>query len=276
MANQSTIPEDLDRFADEDDAMRDYDAECERIREKNAEYLALFERALKQQGLADNAIHRHVGNVDFFLNDYLLYDDANEMESGCSDVGGFLGDFFIRKCTWSSPTAIKENAASIKAFYQCMRDNDLISESSYEELAQTIEEDMDEWQAACSAFDGKGADLAFLGDEDDMAFYDDFDAEPSTGGLAAATTTREDIIQLFTLALMYLNSKGADADAQGKAREGRAGESAKPAEWDALEALRADGLIADENGAASLALTDAGVVQAETFLYVLGLGHLLN
>ena len=82
-----------------------------------------------------------------------------------------------------------------------MRDNDLISESSYEELVQTIEEDMDEWQAACSAFISKGTDPAFLGDEDDMAFYDDFDAEPSTGGPAAATTTREDIIQLFTLAL---------------------------------------------------------------------------
>lgn len=259
MADQNTASDEFNRIADEDD-MRDCDEECERIREQNAGYLELFQRALKQQGLADKAINRHVGNVDFFLNEYLLYDDANEMESGCSDVGGFLGDYFIRKCTWSSPIAIEENAASIKRFYQCMRDNDLISEASYEELVQTIEEDMGEWQAACTAFDAQDNRWAF----DDL---DDFDEAMPDSAAPADLTTREDIIQLLTLALMYLNSK-KDADAKGETQEST--------KWDAIESLRADGLIGGADGTASLTLTSAGIVQAETFLYVLGLSHLVK
>lgn len=260
MADQNTVSDDFDRIADGDD-MRDYDEECERIREQNAGYLELFQRTLKQQGLADKIINRHVGNVDFFLNEYLLYNDANEMESGCSDVGGFLGDYFIQKCTWSSPVAIEENAASIKRFYQCMRDNDLVSEASYEELAQTIEEDMGEWQAACTAFDTQNNSWLL----DDL---DDFDETMPSSTDSADLTTREDIIQLLTLALMYLNSKKNSADAEG--------ETQKSTEWDAIESLRTDGLIGDAEGTAPLTLTGAGIVQAETFLYLLGLGHLVK
>ena len=42
------------------------------------------------------------------------------MEEGISMLDEYLGNFFIRKCMWSTPANIKTNATSIKKFYKCM------------------------------------------------------------------------------------------------------------------------------------------------------------
>ena len=39
---------------------------------------------------------------DFYINDFLLRTDAYSMEHGVSMIDDFLGDFFIRKCMWST------------------------------------------------------------------------------------------------------------------------------------------------------------------------------
>lgn len=98
----------------------EYKRACERIREDNTVYLEIFRKSLVGAGLSVKTITRHVDNVDFYLNVYLLAHDASPMPEGVDSVGPFLGDWFIRKCTWSSPTSIKQYAASLKKFYQCM------------------------------------------------------------------------------------------------------------------------------------------------------------
>ena len=259
---------------DEDESLLDYDEECERVRKQNAVYLEMFERSMREQGLAESTVHRHLGNAEFYLNDYLLYYDVNDMEFGCFDVGGFLGDFFIRKCTWSSPATIKENATSIRKFYQCMRDNGLVSSDDYAELAQTIEEDMGEWLAAFAAFNDQD-DSSFF---DDLDGLDDFDFDELDDGLSenppsAAAPTREEIVNLFTLALFYLTSWEERVGGKEGPLERRAWKSA---DWDALDALRESGLIHCTNKAKSVTLTEDGIAQARRFISVLGLGHLLK
>ncbi len=87
-----------------------YEAQCKLIRKKNKEYLKLFESDLKKSGLKEKTISQHLGNADFYINDFLLYYEALTMENGIEEINSYLGDFFIRKCMWSTPWNHKKHS----------------------------------------------------------------------------------------------------------------------------------------------------------------------
>jgi intergrase/recombinase len=130
-----------------------YEKECKRIRKENENLLNDFKKWLSGKKLSKKTIDKHVSNVDFYINDFLLYEDAIEAADGVSNIGMFLGYWFIRKAMWSSKAAIKENAASLKKFYQFMLEMKVISEESFEYLQETIKEDMPEWTATMERYD---------------------------------------------------------------------------------------------------------------------------
>lgn len=129
-----------------------YEQKCAEIRKVNSELLEIFEKDLINAGLQAKTISRHLSNVDFYINDFLLYSDTLSMENGIFEIGMFLGDFFIRKCMWSTPGTIKSTAASIKKFYKSMMDHRKIEKEDYEYLCHTIKEEMEEWQSDCARF----------------------------------------------------------------------------------------------------------------------------
>ena len=131
-----------------------YEAACEQVRAENERYLDIFERDLTGAGLARSTINRHLDDVAFYINDFLLYYDINRMEAGCAQVNGFLGDFFIRKCMWSTPAAIRQYCASLKKFYKSMLDAGLIQQTSYDQLLDEIKYGKEEWCDRCEAFNG--------------------------------------------------------------------------------------------------------------------------
>lgn len=130
----------------------DYSKTCDEIREKNSEYLELFEQALIAKGLKDSTSKRHVSNVDFYINDFLLYEEPLKMEYGMVKIDSFLGDFFIRKCMWSTPGNIKSTATSIKKFYNCMMELGIVKNEDYQFLCHEINDGMKTWQADCAAY----------------------------------------------------------------------------------------------------------------------------
>ena len=109
--------------------------------------------AFRQKILSKKTIDKHVSNVDFYINDFLLYEDAIEAADGVSSMGMFLGYWFIRKAMWSRKAAIKENAASLKKFYKFMLEKKKFSKESFEYLKETIKEDMPEWTATMERYD---------------------------------------------------------------------------------------------------------------------------
>lgn len=127
-----------------------YEEQCEVIRSENNRKLELFRDSL--QGLSQKTIDKHISNVDFYINDYLLYEEPLSYENGIRKIDDFLGYFFIRKCMWSTPGTIKSTAASIKKFYKCMMEHGMIGEDDYQELCWTIKEGMPEWQETCALF----------------------------------------------------------------------------------------------------------------------------
>lgn len=144
-------------FTDEDPDENPYEDECYlQSKKKNKQYLDVFEQDLQAAGLTEKTIERHVTNMDFYLNEYLPYyaEEENGMVEGASfsNLQGFFGDFFIRKCMWSTPASIKTTAASIKKFYKCMWVHDFIKESEYRDLCVTIKEEMQDWQEDCRTY----------------------------------------------------------------------------------------------------------------------------
>lgn len=123
----------------------DYEKELNKMKKKNQKYLDEFKKWMQDKGLADKTIKQHLSNADFYINDYLNYYDITEMREGCYGLDSFLGDWFIRKCMWSTAYSIKTTAASLKKFYLCMKELGYIDKDDYDNLCYEIKEEMDEW-----------------------------------------------------------------------------------------------------------------------------------
>ena len=133
----------------------DYDQyleECKKIKERNYLLLDLFKDDLIQSGLKDKTISRHLSNVEFYINEFLLYRDAYPMEEGLYVLDDYLGDFYIRKCLWSTPGNIKSTAASIKKFYKSMLVHGEIDKEGYHDLCSLIKDSMEVWQMDCAIY----------------------------------------------------------------------------------------------------------------------------
>ena len=120
-----------------------YELNLKKNNKRNEKFLKIFENWLKDQKLVNKTIKKHLNNIDLYINDYLNYYEVTPMEDGVSMVYSFLSDWFIRKCMWSSVASIKETAASIKKFYQCMSEKNYIKNEDYKFLCQEIKNNMD-------------------------------------------------------------------------------------------------------------------------------------
>lgn len=130
-----------------------YEAECKKIRKDNKRLLREFELWLKEAGLSEKTINNHVSNIDFYINEYLLYEDAIEAQDGVDAVSMFLGYWFIKKAMWASRSSIKSNAASLKKFYSFLHEKGVIEKDALKDLKETIKEDMPEWLATLDRYD---------------------------------------------------------------------------------------------------------------------------
>ena len=128
----------------------EFEKKEEAIRKENDKMLIIFAESL--EGLSDKTIRRHVFNAEVYLNDYLSSWEGVDYRKGTDFIRGFLGDFFIHKCMWSTPTSIKSTAASIKKFYKCMLERGEIERNDYKKLCDTIKAELSIWQEDCARF----------------------------------------------------------------------------------------------------------------------------
>jgi len=129
-----------------------YEAECKKIRKNNNKLLNDFRAWLKASKLKHKTIRNHVNNVDVYINEFLLYEDAVEAKDGASEIGMFLGYWFIKKAMWSSSAQIKSNAASLKKFYTFLFEKDQIDKKDIDNLKVQIKEKMPEWIATLNRY----------------------------------------------------------------------------------------------------------------------------
>ena len=130
-----------------------YEADCKEIRQANDGLVAEFETWLRSSGLSDKTINNHLSNIDFYINEYLLYEGAVKAEDGVDAVSMFLGYWFIKKAMWASRASIRSNAASLKKFYTLLFEKGLVGKDDLDDLKTTIKEGMPEWLATMDRYD---------------------------------------------------------------------------------------------------------------------------
>ena len=135
------------------DFYEQYKQDCERIRKDNEKILNDFENWLSDKDLSNKTINNHYDNVDFYINEFLLYEDAIEASDGVYEIGYFLGYWFIKKAMWASKSSIKSNATSIKKFYEFMLEKGYIDKEDYNELKEEIKNSMQEWLDTMDRYD---------------------------------------------------------------------------------------------------------------------------
>ena len=275
-------------------------------------YLEEFEKWLQASGLKYTTIDEHLGNAYTYLIYYLTREPELGIEESCERIGGYLGNFFIYKCTWSSPAQLKRNAASLKKLYRCLYEKGHVSKASYQRVLDDIKQGLPLWVERCQAYldeidnDAYGAPYGAApgvvpvgaagaaganGSPADMLRQ--MLAEDTTGefskeflkGLAdemaafpQESVSREDLpdrdeaIEMLYLALLYLSSWG-----EHDKYTGRSVTKAWPtAGQGTLGALRDFGLVVGGNKNKPLVFTDEGCARAEMILDVMGLGYLLD
>jgi len=135
------------------DSYEQYEQDCKKIRKDNEKILNEFENWLSDKKLSPKTIAKHYNNVDFYINTFLLHEEAIEAADGVYDINYFLGYWFIRKAMWSSKSSIKSNATSIKKFYEFMLEKGNINEEAYIELKEEIKNNMQSWLDTMERYD---------------------------------------------------------------------------------------------------------------------------
>lgn len=134
------------------DWYEEYEKACEQIRQENEPLLDGFVALLRNQRLAPRTIRTHRENVHFFINEFLLYEEAKKPEEGLDEIDEFLGDWFIRKAMWSTPRTIKSTATSLFKFYAYLAALHRITPAELAALKTTIATCLPEWQARCERY----------------------------------------------------------------------------------------------------------------------------
>lgn len=135
------------------DEYKKWEQDCKKIKLQNKKILDDFAEWLKQSGLKESTIDKHYNNVDFYINEYLLYEDATPAKDGASRIGMFLGYWFIKKAMWANAAAIEQNAASLKKLYQFMMEKKEIDADEFEDLKNDVKENMPEWINRMNRYD---------------------------------------------------------------------------------------------------------------------------
>ncbi len=132
--------------------LMDYLDFSEQNEDTNHEYLLLFQEDLENAGLKQKNIYNHLSNADLSINDFSGNRMNVTMEEGVTTLGDFLGDYFIRKCMWSSPSTVKTTTASLKKFYKSMAKHRKIEKKDYDYVCRDIKESMEYWQESCKSY----------------------------------------------------------------------------------------------------------------------------
>ncbi len=128
-----------------DQKFSEWEKLIEKAKKHNNRILIEFEKYLKTKSLKSNTIKKHIDNVEFFANDYLLRYEIIPIEKGFLEIGGFLGDYFIRKASWASKYTVQNNIASFKKFYTFLNEIGKISKAELNEMMELIKDEKEDW-----------------------------------------------------------------------------------------------------------------------------------
>ncbi len=138
---------------DEEDSSLYNETDVDTMRRENSMILDVFRSYLESRNLSEKTVNKHCSNVEFYINEFLLYEELLGPGDGVREVGSFLGDWFIRKAMWASVTSIKENITSLKHFYTFLSLLGEIEEHELAEMKKLIKESKADWIETLQKYD---------------------------------------------------------------------------------------------------------------------------
>ena len=135
-----------------------YEHRCNQIREENQAILDAFESWILAKGISKATAKKHRENIDFYINEFLLYESPKHASEGVDEVGVFLGYWFIRKAMWANESNIKSNATSLKKFYKFLEERGEVDSEAVKDMKERIKEDLPEWIATVKRYDDPSVD----------------------------------------------------------------------------------------------------------------------
>jgi len=152
----------------------EYDELVKENYERNYEILSGFEDYLISKGLTSKTIRKHLGNIDFYINTFLVNYEVNKAEEGIYSLDMFFADWFPRKAMWASGNSVKETIASLKKFYSYLEDIDLVSGLMYKEFLNEIKDKKTVWMALSDGeYQEQRIDFFNMDEPDDFVFYEE-------------------------------------------------------------------------------------------------------
>ena len=117
-----------------------------------------FESWIRGNGLSEATAKKHRENIDFYINEFLLYESPKHASESVDEVGMFLGYWFIRKAMWANEASVKTNATSLKRFYDFMLERGEVDPEAVKDMKERIKEDLPEWVATMKRYDAPSID----------------------------------------------------------------------------------------------------------------------
>lgn len=134
-------------------------SDIQKYRMKNKVLLLNFKQWLKQKKIRESTISNHVKNCDFFMNEFLVHLDLSSAREGYAKVNMYLGYWFIKKASWSTPSAIKNNAVSLEMFYTFLYEKGDIKRESLKALSKTIKLGKSKWISSMKWYEKQQHDV---------------------------------------------------------------------------------------------------------------------
>jgi len=139
-------------------AYTDYERQSQAVRNENTAVLDAFQLWLHEKNLSESTVIKHRDNIDFYINEFLLYEEPKRPEEGVDEIRMFLGYWFIRKAMWANETSIRSNAASLKKFYDFMAERGEVTQDAVKEMKETIKEELPDWIETVRRYDDPSLD----------------------------------------------------------------------------------------------------------------------
>jgi hypothetical protein len=139
------IPFEQDWAAIEDEEQ----VQAQTAQERNAELLRTFEQWLTKQGLSKKAIQRHMDDVTFFADAYMVgvggcvicSRPADQADSG--DVDEFMTEWFMHEAKLVSEDTVEASVASLTQFYTCLKDTGHMKAREADAILELLQEEQD-------------------------------------------------------------------------------------------------------------------------------------
>ena len=128
-----------------DDWREKEDRKRKRLLRENQDLLRSFREWLCEKKLSEKTVVRHMANVNFYVNKYLISEGPFSPMEGSDDAIEFLGEWLIRKASWTREGTIRSFVLSIKKLFTFMHEKCLVEDIDLEDVKETTKEMLPEW-----------------------------------------------------------------------------------------------------------------------------------